>query len=140
MGATYSFSWICHVALRSSVAGLAAPCSPVSEMGHAQWLGAIEWGYGLQWAYASSLNIPCPQHIAPLRAAILMASQADFPDITPTIQSTPLSYPITANTAQKKSLRSDHFTARYVPILMAGGPGLKIYLRHCDEGCGALGR
>ena len=46
IGATYSFSWICHLALHSSVADLAVPCSPLSGLGHAKWLAAIEWGYG----------------------------------------------------------------------------------------------
>ena len=36
------------------------------------------------WAYASSLNTPCPQDIAPIRATTLMASQTDFPIIVPT--------------------------------------------------------
>ena len=37
-------------------------------------------------AYASSLNIPCPQDTAPIRVTIIMpmASQTDFPDAVPT--------------------------------------------------------
>ena len=90
-----------------------------------EWDGSCEVARGYRmglWAYASSLNTPCPQDIAPIRATILMASQTEFPDIVPTLRSTPLSYPM----SHKKSPRSDHFNANYVPILMAGGPGLKI--------------
>ena len=61
-----------------------------------EWDGSCEVARGYRmglWAYASSLNTPCPQDIAPIRATILMASQTDFPNIVPTIQSTPVSYP-----------------------------------------------
>ena len=61
-----------------------------------EWDGSCEVARGYRmglWAYASSLNTPCPQDIAPIRATILMASQTDFPDIVPTVQSTPVSYP-----------------------------------------------
>ena len=62
-----------------------------------EWDGSCEVARGHRmglWAYASSLNTPCPQDIAPItgRATILMASRTDFPDIVPTLRSTPLSY------------------------------------------------
>ena len=62
-----------------------------------EWAGLCEVARGYRmglWAYMSSLNIPCPQDIAPVRATIRMASQTDLPDIVPTLRSTPLSYPL----------------------------------------------
>ena len=80
MDAAYSFSWICHLGLRSPVADLAAPCSPASGPGHAKSLEAIESSRMGLWAYASSVSIACPQDAAPIRATYFMASQTDSPD------------------------------------------------------------
>ena len=106
-----------------------------------KWAGSCEvalcyrMGPGL-WAYASFLNIPCPQDIAPLRPRatidILMdrrASCRKIFEISFALYDVHLyGYRyhilwITANTAQNKSPRLDLFGAPYAPILMACGPG-----------------
>ena len=72
-----------------------------------EWDGSCEVARGYRmglWAYASSLNIPCPQHIEPLRATILMASQTGFPDIAPTIKSKPVSYPMSHGAYSTKEI------------------------------------
>ena len=80
----------------SAISVCAAPWPTWPCLAHLRVGWFMRSGLGLSnriMAYASSSNIPCPQDIAPLRpSTILMASQTDFPDIVPTIRSTPLSY------------------------------------------------
>ena len=60
-----------------------------------EWAELCEVARGYRmglWAHANSLNVPCPQDTAPIRATILMASQTEFSDLAPTIRSAPLPY------------------------------------------------